>query len=261
MDLARASSVDAVDADFRAVLALDLDDFFEFQMERVEVPHEDKVAGGAALRYRVTVNLASRIFEQVLVDIALSLPPIQPELVEAPDLLEFAGVPRLRVLAIPAAWHVAEKVHAYTRRYGSDGARSSRPKDMIDIVLLQAHETFRAGDLRHALDETFDGRATHTLPKAFPPPPEEWAKPYAELADQVGLDRSLAVGYRRAGGFLDPILNGALADDVHWEVGSESWRSPTDDSPVIERPMTRSEALAMEGTQAIGEVPVDNGPE
>jgi hypothetical protein len=50
MDLSRAERIEAADADFRAALGLDLDDFFEFAIERVEVPQEeDKVAGGAAL--------------------------------------------------------------------------------------------------------------------------------------------------------------------------------------------------------------------
>jgi hypothetical protein len=76
----------------------------------------------------------------VLVDVGLAPPPVDPEVVQAPDLLDFAGVAPVRVLVIPTAWHVAEKVHAYTRRYGADAAPSSRPKDLIDLVLLAAHE-------------------------------------------------------------------------------------------------------------------------
>jgi hypothetical protein len=260
MDLARAAEgVEAADADFRAVLGVGLDDFFEFAIERIEVPQEeDKVAAGAALRYQVTASLASRTFEQVLVDVGLAPPLVKPELVDAPDLLDFAGVPPVRVLALPTPWHIAEKVHAYTRRYGPDEAPSSRPKDLIDMVLLAAHEEFRADDLLRALRGTFDSRATHGLPEALPPPPEEWAKPYAELADQVGLDRSLGGGYSRAQAFLDPVLNRSLVDAARWQAGAQAWRPPTDEPTVTRQPMTRDEALAMEGAHAIGEPPPDS---
>jgi hypothetical protein len=230
MDLARAEGVEAADADFRAVLGVDLDDFFEFFIERIEVPQEeDRVAGGAALRYRVIARLASRTFEEVLVDVGLSPPPVRPELVEAPDLLDFAGVPPVRVLTVPTAWHIAEKVHAYTRRYGPDEAPSSRPKDLIDIVLLAAYEEFRAGDLLEALCGTFGSRGTHGLPTALPPPPEDWARPYAELATQVGLDRDLEMGYSRAQAFLDPALNTSLDETAIWDVGDQIWRAPTNE--------------------------------
>ena len=146
MDFARAEAVEATDADFRAVVGADLDDFFEFDIQRSEVPRgEDKVAGGAALRYRVIASLASRTFEEVLVDVGLAPPPVEPDVVQAPDLLDFAGVAPVRILAIPTAWHVAEKVHAYTRRYGPGEASSSRPKDLIDLVLLAAREEFGLG--------------------------------------------------------------------------------------------------------------------
>ena len=82
------------------------------------------------MRYRVTASLASREFEQVLVDVGLAPPPVDAEVVQAPDLLDFAGVAPVRALVIPAAWHVAEKVHAYTRQYGANAAPSSRPKDL-----------------------------------------------------------------------------------------------------------------------------------
>ncbi len=262
MDLARMRAVEAAEADFRAVLRVDLDDFFEFGVERIAVPQgEDKVAGGAGLRYRVTATVASRTFEQVTVDIGLAPPPVQPELAQAPDLLDFAGVPPLRVLVLPTPWHIAENVHAYTRRYGPDEAPSSRPKDLIDIGLLAAHEEFRAGDPRRALRETFDSRATHGLPEALPRPPEEWAKPYAELAQQVGMDRSLEGGYRRARALLDPVLNGLLVDAAIWQAGAQAWRLPTEESIVTGQGMTRDDALAMEGTDANAELPRDNAPE
>jgi hypothetical protein len=225
MDLASVGTIDATDADFRSAQDLDLGDYFGFAVERTELAEEDKEAGGAGLRYRVQATLAGRVFEQVLVDVGFMPPAAQPEVVQGPDMLDFAGLPPVRVPALPAALHVAEKVHAYTRRYGPDRAPSSRPKDLVDLVLLATHEPFLASELRTALEETFAARRTHSLPVRLPPPPAEWARPYAELADQVGIAPALEDGYQQARAFLDSILGGTTSGGARWDGASQQWES------------------------------------
>jgi hypothetical protein len=222
MDLARAGGPEEADADVRRAQALDLGDYFELDARRVELPEEDRLAGGAGLRYRVRALLAGRIFEEVLVDVGFAPPAVQPDVVEAPDLLGFAGLPPVRVPALPAAVHVAEKVHAYTRRYGPGGAPSSRPKDLVDLVLLAAHEPFVATELRAALVETFASRGTHPLPDELPPPPGEWDRPYRELAEQVGIPPEFHAGHEQARAFLDPVLGGA-GHAVRWNAAAQRW--------------------------------------
>jgi hypothetical protein len=223
MDLARVGAIEDADADFRRVQNLDLGDYFEFAVERAEPAQEDKEAGGAGLRYQVQATLAGRVFEQVLVDVGFSPLAVQPEVVQGPDLLDFAGLPPVRVPALPVALHVAEKVHAYTRRYGRDNAPSSRPKDLVDLVLLATHECFLAGELRAALEETFTSRGTHPIPKDLPPPPAGWAKPYAELAEQVGIAPVLEDGYQEVRAFLNPILSESASGRAGWESTTQLW--------------------------------------
>ena len=163
------------------------------------------------------------MFEQVLVDVGSASPTTVPEVVEGPDLLGFAGLTPVRVPALPVTLHVAEKVHAYTRRYGLQDAPSSRPKDLVDLVLLAAHEPFSARSLRAALDETFLSRATHALPSSLPPPPAEWARPYTDLARQVSIAPELADGYEKARTFLDPILCAAASADEPWDAAGPRW--------------------------------------
>jgi hypothetical protein len=127
------------------------------------------------------------------------------------------------VPTLPVAVHVAEKVHAYTRRYGLAEAPSSRPKDLVDLVLLAAHEPFVAGELRTALEEIFGARATHPLPDALPPPPDEWARPYRELAEQVGIAPDLWSGYEQARAFIDPILRADAAGRARWDAATQTW--------------------------------------
>jgi hypothetical protein len=167
--------------------------------------------------------LAGRVFEQVLVDVGFAPPMAQPEIVEGPNLLDFAGLPPVRVPALPAVLHVAEKVHAYTRRYGRDGAPSSRPKDLVDLVLLATYEPFVASELQAALEETFTSRGTHPLPNELPPPPAEWARPYAELAEQVGIAPALEDAYLQARAFVDPILGGTASGRAGWEPTTQRW--------------------------------------
>lgn len=223
MDLARRGDPAAADADFQRAQDLDLGDHFELVVQRVEPANEDKAAGGAGLRYRVQATLAGRVFEQVMVDVGIASPMTIPELVEGPDLLNFAGLEPVRVPALPVTLHVAEKVHAYTRRYGLQDAPSSRPKDLVNLVLLATHEPFAARDLRAALDETFLSRATHPLPPALPPPPAEWARSYTDLAKQVGIAPGIEDGYEQARTFLDPILGATARESNRWEAANQHW--------------------------------------
>ncbi len=59
---------------------------------------------------------------------------------------------------------------AYTRRYGASGQPSTRPKDLVDILLIESSTTIDAGPLRHALESTFAERARQPLPTSLPPP-------------------------------------------------------------------------------------------
>src|SRR6266496_194124 len=213
----------AADADFHRIPDIDLGDHFEFIVQRIELAEEEKEAGGAGLRYRVQAALAGRVFEQVLIDVGLVSPAIQPDVVTGPDILDFAGLELVHVPTLPLTLHVAEKVHAYTRRYGPRRAPSAHPKDLIDLALIAEHEPFVASDLRTALDATFLSRATHSLPAELPPPPAAWTRPYAELARRVGIALRLADGYEQARTFLDPVLNATAIEDACWDAASQRW--------------------------------------
>jgi len=75
----------------------------------------------------------------------------------------FAGIEPLELPAIPLAQHLAEKVHAYTRSYGTAGRPSTRPKDLIDILLIADSQALEAAALREALEHTFETRARQAL--------------------------------------------------------------------------------------------------
>jgi hypothetical protein len=118
MDLIRNDTEEAATSDLLSAQVIELDDFFNFDIEKTGPPGEN--LEGAALRYRARAELGGRRFEDVIVDIAFSDPlKWEPEKIVGTDLLEFAGIEPVEVPVLPLEQHVAEKVHAYTRTYSS----------------------------------------------------------------------------------------------------------------------------------------------
>lgn len=220
-DLVRQDDETQATTDFLAVQALDLNDHFTLAIERIsalELPEP------AALRYRVRVELAGRQFEEVFVDVGF-VDPLRwpPDLVTGSDVLGFAGIAPVRVPVLAIEQHVAEKVHAYTRRYAGDEP-SSRPKDLVDILLVQAFIPLDARRLHEALEIIFAARALQPVPRNLPPPPSDWQPAYRRLARTVGVPDQLDAGYTLAQRLLDPVLAG-LAQG-HWDTGQCRWINP-----------------------------------
>lgn len=197
---------------------LELGDYFEFRLERVEL---DADIGGRGQRWRATARLAGRTFEQVLVDVGYSTEPLlDPEQLLLPSSLEFAGFEQVSVPAAALEQHVAEKLHAYTRRYAGDRP-SSRAKDLIDIVLIAGIPRMSANRLDDAIERLFAMRETHARPPELPRPPRSWARPYASLADDTGLPRDLDAAHAAAAAFLNPVLAGTARG--RWDPDHARW--------------------------------------
>lgn len=224
LDLARQDHEDVTAEDLLAASEYDACDFFAFHIERSHFPHvpEDH----AALRYRVRSELAGRTFDDVTLDISFQDPlPATPDIIQGVSILEFAGLRPIQLPAAPLEQHLAEKLHAYTRRYHG-GLVSTRTKDLVDILLIRTIGSFRAGSLRYQIESTFEGRETHVCPVSLPTPPEAWAIPYRVLAVETGLDPVLATAFLLARGFLDPVLSGDVTDDTMWDPIRGAWKQP-----------------------------------
>ena len=197
--------------------AADTGDYFSFQVERSVTP-PDRLGGSH--RFSVTAVLAGRTFDSFVLDVGLRADPItEPESVITTDLLAFAWIEPVTIPVMPLELQVAEKLHAYTRRY--QGPRpSTRVKDLIDHALIAKLFPLDAPKLRKAISVTFSGRGEHEQPKALPAPPAEWSIAYRELATAVGISTDLSNGYATASALLDPILT-AMTTDGSWapEVG------------------------------------------
>jgi len=222
IDLGRDDSTDAAIEDIVAAQQLDLGDYFSFAATRTDAfVDTDEFA---AIRFNVRAELAGLTFEQFIVDIGFSDPITwTPDMIATSDLLSFAEIEPIEVPAVPIAQHLAEKVHAYTRRYGVTQRASTRPKDLIDVLLIARAETIEATVLRDALEGTFQARARQSLPGALPEPPDDWRRPFAQLASELGIETDLHAAFLQAAEFLDPVL--AHMAKGHWEPRSRSWTS------------------------------------
>ena len=223
IDLGRDDDEAAAIRDITAAQQLAMDDFFTFAATRTD--ELDDTDEFSAVRFHVTAQLAGRTFEQFLVDIGFSgTTSWTPDTIHTSDLLSFAGIEPLVLPAITLPQHLAEKVHAYTRRYGASGQPSTRPKDLVDILLIESSTTIDAGPLRQALESTFAERARQPLPTSLPPAPATWADPYKRLADTVDVEADLIAAFDRAAAFLDPVLAGRTSG--RWDPERREWIAP-----------------------------------
>jgi hypothetical protein len=220
MDLGRDDDEEAAVEDFAAAQELVLDDFFTFAAVRTDAL--DDTDDFRALRFHVTAELAGRVFDRFVVDVGFAdSMSATPDEIETSDLLSFAGIERVRVPALPLPQHIAEKVHAYTRRYAASERESTRPKDLVDILLIAGSERLDAAALRAALETTFEQRQQQPLPSSLPPPPVSWREPYRRLARAVGVEPELDEAFSRAATFLDPILAGRSSGE--WDPQDATW--------------------------------------
>ena len=220
MDLGRDDSEDAAVEDFAAAQQLALDDFFTFAAVRTDAL--DDTDDFRAIRFHVTAELAGRVFDQFVVDVGFTDSiSSTPDEIETSDLLSFAGIERIRVPALPLPQHIAEKVHAYTRKYGASGRESTRPKDLVDILLIAGTEPLDAAALHEALETTFEQRAQQALPSSLPSPPDGWREPYQRLATEVDVEADLDNAFAEAAAFLDPIL--ARRATGVWDYRRRTW--------------------------------------
>ncbi len=220
LDLARQDDEETAQADLMSALRHDLHDFFVLSAERV-----GSSAGPAvrSTRYRAVAELAGRQFETIRIDVGFGDPLVgEPETIRTSALLEFAGIERVPVLALPLEQHIAEKIHAYTRIY-RPGTVSSRTKDLADLLLIASLDRPRADRLGDAVRRIFDARGAQSVPSRLPPPPESWRVPYRSLAGEFGMEPDLGLAWERVAGFLAPVLD-STAEGM-WDPERWVWES------------------------------------
>ena len=171
--------------------AKDAGDFFYYRIGEAMMDLDGAPYGGA--RYPVESIMAGRTFVKFHQDVGIGdvvLDP--PEQARMRDWLGFAGVAPPDVPMIQREQQFAEKLHAYTLPRTTP---NSRVRDLVDMVLLIQSGTLESSRVARALHATFGRRATHSVPEALTPPPEEWSAPFARLAAECSLELSVSEAF------------------------------------------------------------------
>ncbi len=210
-------------ASLQTAARLDLRDFLTFEVvpdpDHPAIQNEGVPYDGQ--RFRAVCRLAGKPYGHPFgVDIGIGDPIVgEPQVLQADDILGFAGIEPPRIRVYPVETHVAEKLHAYTVPRSRP---NSRVKDLPDIALLASAGPLDGMNLRLAINRTFSFRNTHAVPASFPEPDAAWQKPYEAMAraDQLPWI-TLSAATSAAKAFLNPIL----ANDplVNWDPGRWEW--------------------------------------
>jgi predicted nucleotidyltransferase component of viral defense system len=198
IDISARADVEKMTETLERAAAAALDDYFALRLGERSKPADDV----ETYRFHVTVLYENgRTFESLKIDVGFADRWLgEPQEVTAPPLLDFAGIQPATVRAISIEQHLAEKIHAYTRRYGS--GESTRVKDLVDMVLLIDAAPVDNEALARTLCDIFTARGTHDVPAALPPPPAAWRAVYARLAADLPIPRAADEAHRHVAGAL-----------------------------------------------------------
>lgn len=205
---------------------LDLGDHMVFGIQPDE-QHPEILTGGMryeGYRYRAECRFAGKLYGRPFgVDVAFGDPLVgEPDIVEAEDILGFAGIAPPALRLYPVVSHIAEKLHAMTIPRARP---NSRVRDLPDIALLATTGQIKGALLRKAIYKTFEFRNTHPVPGAVPTPPDFWEAPYAEMAEVDELPwKTLREVTKAVSLFLDPALQMDMDARATWDPTRWIWR-------------------------------------
>lgn len=170
----------------------DLHDFFSFLVGEAAQDLDAAPYGGA--RFSIDARLAGRSFVKFHLDVSTGDVLREPyELLHGRDWLEFAGIPAADCPAVSPEEQFAEKIHAYT--LPREGRENTRVKDLVDLSILIRESQLNEDRVRESVRDTFQRRKTHAVPGSLTPPPRSWARPFAEMATECGLEPNAEVHF------------------------------------------------------------------
>jgi len=181
--------------------ALDLEDFFVFQLGDVMRDLDAAPYGGA--RFWVTAMMATRTFVKFHIDVGAGDVVLTPlDLTQGRDWLGFAGIVAPAFPTVSREQHFAEKIHAYTVPRQTP---NSRARDLVDLVLLIDSQKLDPTQTGRALQATFERRKTHELPPSLQPPPPAWNESFATLARECGLSEDLGEAFAKVSSYFSAL--------------------------------------------------------
>jgi len=204
------------------VLPAELDDGLTFDLDNVTaeaIREEDKYSG---VRVRLVSRLASAR-EPFHVDASIG-DPIWPEPAEI-SLPRLLGQDSIQLRGYPMEMVLAEKIVTAVER----GSASTRWRDFGDIFVLTGHRSFRAAEVRQALqavanhrqvelasfDDALDGYAEIGQPR--------WASWRRKLQLTGTLPADFGHALESLKAFANPLITGSVTDQATWDPDRRDW--------------------------------------
>jgi Nucleotidyl transferase AbiEii toxin, Type IV TA system len=221
IDVYRAKSADAAEADLREAAARDVGDWFRFEIG----PRGTVADGAVGVRLPVSAYVGTTVWAQFHVDLVGSdLTMVgEPDAVSALAEVDMPDLSQRGYRAYPLIDHVADKIVATIQRYGTAQRPSTRFRDLVDLVAIVQGASVDAQEQIKALTSEAERRAI-ALPETFNVPDLAlWESGYAAeakrslLATGHTLDEALAV----VGPFIDPLLIGTARGT--WDNQRGAW--------------------------------------
>jgi len=204
IDLLKARNIHQILEPMREAAAVDLGDWFTFEVEQPADLSKDIHEGQ---RYHVNCFLDGRLFEPFHVDVGAGDVIFgEVDLLSFEPILAFADIRPVRIACYPVIQQIAEKFHALTRIYTS--GESSRAKDFVDLLLLAQASSIRGDILQEAIKTTFNNRSTHRVPEKTPTLASSVQREVVRLFQEYDMKYSrLQEAEKALEGFLNPVLS------------------------------------------------------
>ncbi|MBK5218957.1 MAG: nucleotidyl transferase AbiEii/AbiGii toxin family protein [Thermoleophilia bacterium] len=221
IDIFRQVAIEIAERELREAAALDLGDWFEFEVGPSQ-PANDAAKG---LRARIKASIGATVWTSFHVDLVGAEVTMTGTPDDVPALARVAmpDVSQRGYRVYPLVDHVADKVAATFDRYGAAAAVSTRYKDLVDLVAITSGGSVEAEAQMKALDSEAQRRGV-TLGERFEvPDPDLWVPGYAAEAKRSLLDiaQSLDEALAIVRPFLDPALDGTARGT--WNPAALRW--------------------------------------
>lgn len=224
IDLYRsAGTLDEAEEALRASAALDLGDYFRF-----EIAPGRPVAGPVATRQlTVTAYLGATVFASFPVDLVTDLNITgKPDVIGPLVNVDIPGIAPSRYRVYPVVDHIADKVcaiHELHERGDAPPQPSTRYRDLADLSAFARTAIVEADALMTAL-RSEAARRRLTLPaRVMVPADRGWRTGYARVMRDAPavLDRDLTAATETVCRFIDPVLDGSASG--RWDPRRLTW--------------------------------------
>ena len=191
IDLAMLEMTSNMHAILTEAAALDLGDFFEFEVVRMRKIFSPPQGGN---RFHINALLDKRSLAKFHLDVGVGDAIIEPfAMLSSRNWLDFADITCPQFPSISNEQQFAEKIHAYAFPYKN--RTSSRVRDIVDMVLLIKNGKLNKDRLKQAIELTFNCYGVRKPPLYLNEPPLTWKASFLELATECELEISLDKAY------------------------------------------------------------------